>query len=99
MYMANCLIAIAGALGGHPCCQGRIRQLHLEADRHVAELVQAEATARLSQWGLAEIVDRIRYASLLSGAPGCLFCIPVHPTSRLCERESVQYFHPEGSCV
>ena len=64
VYMANCLIAIAGALGGHPCCQGRIRQLHAEADRQVAELVQAEASTRLSVWGLAEIVERIRYAEI-----------------------------------
>ena len=60
--MANCLIAVAGALGGHPCCQGRVQQLHAEADRQVAELVQAEAASRLSQWGLVEIVERIRYA-------------------------------------
>ena len=78
MYMANCLIAIAGALGGHPCCQGRIRQLHMEADRHVAELVQAEAAACLSQWGLAEIVDRIRYPPCSLGS-----VLPVHPASRI----------------
>ncbi|KAK9835291.1 hypothetical protein WJX84_005952, partial [Apatococcus fuscideae] len=72
MYMANCLIAVAGALGGHPCCQGRVQQLHAEADRQVAELVQAEAASRLSQWGLVEIVERIRLYAGGKGKDGAL---------------------------
>lgn len=60
----------------------------MEADRHVIELVQGNAAARLSQWGLAGVVDGIRCASLLSGA------CPVLPVNA--GQQALLLFFPVG---
>ena len=63
IYIINCLAPMHEALAGRACAAGKARELAQAMEAHTARLVGGECGQLLSRCGMAEVVERVRWAS------------------------------------